>query len=252
MKLTTPQVIGAAAVILAGLSVQAQITEQDGLGTSFLGSPTYLVAAGATSTTQFSVAEGNFGSTGGAGGHGALSQSFDLTSAQAAAGSLSSVQLILSGQVNTFDVELYNLGAYPASGYPSTSASYTPGSLTDMLQSGDSFTYNAGASGAANVVELTFSGADANITFQPNELYVFELDPTTSAATQWARGNLGGPGEMYRMNQFSSGNMGALNGATRDGSFALTLAPSSIPEPSTLALIGLGAAALGSLRRRIM
>lgn len=185
---------------------------------------------------------------GGSGGFGALSQSFELTPAQAAAGSLSTIQLILSGQATTFNVELYDLGPYPASGYPATSATYTPGSLTDLLHAGDSFTYSGAAGGVANVVQLSFSGADANITFAPNELYVFQIDPTTGTSVQWARGSLGGVGEMYRMNQFSSGNMGALNGSTRDASFALTAEPA--PEPSAFAVLGMGLVGLATMVRR--
>jgi len=52
--------------------------------------------------------------------------------------------------MQTCDVELYDLGAYPASGYPATLSSYTPGSLTDLLPAGAQFTYNAGAAGAQN------------------------------------------------------------------------------------------------------
>ena len=44
-----------------------------------------------------------------------------------------------------------------------------------MLQAGDSFTYNAGAGGSANVVQLTFSGADASLALNTGELYVFQL-----------------------------------------------------------------------------
>jgi hypothetical protein len=229
---------------VAGLttSVQAGITEADNLGFSWIGTPTYVPAAGAV-PSSFATAENNYGSTGGAGGNGALSQSFTLSSA----GTLSTIQLVMSGAASTFDVELYDLGAYPGSGYPATSASYTPGSLTSLLQAGDSFSYSGVAAGA-NVVQLTFTGADASLTLNAGELYAFQIDPTSSAGTVWFRGNLGGPGQEYRMNQFTASNMGALNGATRDASFALTLAPA--PEPTTLALAGLGGlASLVALRR---
>ena len=213
-------------------SVQAQVSESDGLGTTWIGTPTFMTASAATFTTS----EGNFGSTGGAGGYGALSQTFVLSQSA----TLQNIQLVLAGNVQTYDIEIYDLGAYPVSGYPANSASYTPGSLTDLLPSGTQFTYNAGASGAQNVAELTFSGADA-VTLNAGELYAFQIDPTTSASSYWARDgvmvlNVQG----YRMNQFTSGNMGAINGNDqRDFSFALTTEP--VPEPSSMALLGLGA-----------
>jgi hypothetical protein len=237
----------------AGLntSVQAAISEAENNGITWLGTPTYLVAAGATAAS-FTVAENNYnaGGAGGAGGFGALSQSFTLSSGQA--GTLSSIQLVLSGSANTFDVELIDLGAYPVSGYPATSASYNPTSLGSILSAGAKFTYAGTAGNNANVVQLTFSGADA-VNLNAGELYAFQIDPTTAPATQtvWFRANLGGLGQEYRMNQFTSGSgvMGALNGATRDASFALTIAPA--PEPTTLALAGLGGlASLVALRRK--
>jgi len=233
---------GVFAATASMLPVQASVTETDGLGTTWLGTPSYLVAAGATAAS-FTTAEGNFGATGGANNHGALAQTFDLTSS----GTLSTIQLVLSGAVANFNVELYDLGAYPASGYPNTSATYRPGSLTDLLTTGLSFAYNGGGGGSPEVAQLTFSGADA-ITLNAGELYAFQIDPTTSASVNWVRGNLGGPVEMYRMNQFSANNMGALNGATRDGSFALALAP--VPEPASMAFFGMGALAGAFMLRR--
>jgi hypothetical protein len=216
-------------------SVQAQVIETDGLGTSWLGTPTFMTAPAASFTTS----EGNFGSTGGSGGFGALGQTFVLSQS----GTLQNIQLVLAGGVQTFYCEIYDLGAYPGSGYPANSATYTPGSLTDLLGGGDGdvFTYNAHASGAQNVAELTFSGADANIVLQANELYAFQIDPAAAQAAYWARDgvmvlNVQG----YRMNQFSAGNMGAINGNDqRDFSLAVTVTP--VPEPSSMALIGLGA-----------
>ncbi|HXR46721.1 MAG TPA: hypothetical protein VN784_04710 [Candidatus Limnocylindrales bacterium] len=99
-----------------------------------------------------------------------MAQSFELGTG----GTLSNIQMVLAGGVQTYDVELYDLGAYPASGYPATSSSYAPGSLTDLLPAGAQFTCNAGASGAQNVAELTFSGADA-ITLNAGELYAFQI-----------------------------------------------------------------------------
>ncbi len=229
-----------AGVLILCQQAQAQVSESDGLGTSWLGTPTFQTGA----PTVFTTSEGNFGSTGGAGGFGALAQSFELSSG----GMLNNIQMVLAGGVQTYDIEIYDLGAYPASGYPATSASYTPGSLTDLLPVGAQFTYNGGASGAQNVAELTFSGADA-ITLNAGELYAFQIDPTTSTASYWARDGVQTVnGQAYRMNQFSSGDMGAINGAIRDFGFAITV--TSVPEPATMSLFGAGIALIGVLIRR--
>lgn len=228
------------AIIAPG--IYASVSETDGLGTSWIGSPTIETVASPTSDTT---SEGNFGSTGGAGGFGALSQSFEATSA----GTLANIQLYLAGGAQTYDVELYDLGAYPASGYPATSSSYTPGDQTDLLTAGDSFTYNAGDGGAQNVAELTFSGTDSSVTLQAGELYALELDPTTSTTSYWVRGGVQTfTGQAYRMNQFSSGDMGAINGAIRDFGMAVTI--ESVPEPTSLALFGLGGLAGAFMIRR--
>jgi hypothetical protein len=214
------------------LPVQAGVLETDGLGTSWLGTPTFQSGL----PTVFTTSEGNFGSTNGAGGFGALSQSFMLNSS----GTLQNIQLVLAGGAMTYHVELYDLGAYPGSGYPATSSTYTPGSLTSLLAAGDTFTYNAGASGAQNVAQLTFSGADALVALNAGELYALQLDPTSAASTFWARDGVQTVnGQAYRMNQFSAGNMGALNGAIRD--FGLSVTVTSVPEPTSMALLGMGA-----------
>src|ERR1035437_794586 len=211
--------------------VQAQISQTSGLGTTWLGTPTIVTATAATFTSS----EGNFGSTSGAGGFGALAQTFELGSS----GTLQNIQLVLAGGVQSFYVEIYDLGAYPGSGYPATSSSYTPGSLTSLLPAGATFTYTAGASGAQNVAQLTFSGADA-ISLNAGELYAIQIDPTAAQAAYWVRDGVQTvTGQAYRMNQFTSGNMGALNGAIRDFGLAVTVTP--VPEPTSMALLGLGA-----------
>src|SRR5208282_4627176 len=107
------------ALALAATTVQAGVSETDGLGTVWLGTPTFQSGL----PTVFTTSEGNFGTSNGLAGFGALSQSFDLGSS----GKLQNIQLVLAGGVMIYDVELYDLGAYPSSGYPATSASYTPG-----------------------------------------------------------------------------------------------------------------------------
>lgn len=239
---TQIKALAAVSALALATSAHAGVSETDGLGTAWLGSPTFQTGA----PTVFTTSEGNFGSTGGLGGFGALSQSFELSSS----GTLQSIQLVLAGSAQTYDVELYDLGAYPASNYPVTSATYTPGSLTSLLTTGAKFTYNGGAAGAQNVAQLAFSGVDANITLQAGELYALQLDPTTSATAFWARDGVQTVnGQAYRMNQFSAGNMGALNGAIRDFGLAVTLAP--VPEPGSIALFGLGGLlSLFAIRRR--
>jgi len=220
---------------------QASVSETDGLGTSWLGTPAFQSGLPAVFTTS----EGNFGSTGGAGGFGALAQSFELGSS----GILQNMQLVLAGSSQTFYVELYDLGPYPGSGYPATSSTYTPGSLTSLLAAGDTFTYNGGASGAQSVAQLTFSGADANITLNAGELYALQIDPAAAQTAYWARDGVQTvTGQAYRMNQFSSGNMGAINGAIRD--FGLAVTVQAVPEPASLALLGGALMALGLVRRR--
>jgi hypothetical protein len=222
--------------------VRASVSETDGLGTSWLGTPTFQTGL----PTVFTTSEGNFGSTGGAGGFGALAQTFTLSTS----GILQDIQLVLAGSTQTFHVELYDLGAYPGSGYPATSSTYTPSSLTSLLAVGDTFTYNGGASGAQNVARLTFSGADANITLNAGELYALQIDPTAAQTAFWARDGVQTvTGQAYRMNQFSAGNMGALNGAIRDLGLAVIVTP--VPEPASMTLMGLGTlAGLMFIRRR--
>jgi hypothetical protein len=240
---------------VAGLtaSVQASVSEAEagGAGGSWAVTPTYLAVSG-TAPNSFATPEGNWAATAGGGinGQGALSESFQLNSGQA--GTLSSIQFVLGGAATTFNLELYDLGTYTA---PAGSATYYPGSQVDLLSSGLQFTYGASVVGANEVV-LTFSGADA-VTLNANDYYVFQLDPVTHGGSggtvQWYRGSSTqtGLGQMYREGQFNTDNtqMGALNGGIRNASFALTTTPA--PEPTTLALAGLGGlASLVALRRK--
>ncbi len=213
-------------------SVHAGVSETDGLGTNWVGSPTFDTSS---SVLTFTTSEGNFGGNSGANGFGALGQTFELTTS----GVLQNIQFVFAGTTQIANIELYDLGPYPASGYPATSATYTPGSLTDLLTAGDQFTYHGGNAGAANVAEVVFSGADANITLNAGELYAVQIDPTATPDMFWVRdGQLPVNGQAYRMSQFSTGTMGAINGSIRDFGLAVTVAP--VPDPGSIALVGLG------------
>jgi hypothetical protein len=229
------------AVALAA-SARAGVTEADGLGSSWIGSPTFMTV---TSPTLGTSAEGNYGS-GGSGSRGGLAQSFVNTTA----GTLNNIQLSVGGTAGAgFNIFLYDLGS--ASGYtPATSATFSPGSLTDLLSAGAGFSYAGGGGGAQSVLQLSFSGADA-VSLSANEVYGFTIEPTTAAAMTWYRGGATAftGGQAYRLGQFSAGNYGAINGGIREFDFALTVTP--VPEPATMALVGFSAL-VGSciLRRR--
>src|SRR5208282_3990220 len=83
-------------------AVQAQVSETDGLGTSWIGTPTFQSGL----ANVFTTSEGNFANGGspanGAGGFGALAQTFELGSS----GTLQNMQLVLAGSVQTFDIEI--------------------------------------------------------------------------------------------------------------------------------------------------
>jgi len=222
-----------------GTAVNAGVSSADGLGTSWLGTPTYVTYANPNPLNNPNgafVSEGNWGS-------GGLAQGFTLSTG----GTLSDIQVTLAGVARTFNIFLYDLG--PASGYVQNgSATFTPGTTLFSSMSLQ-VTYNAGAGGAQNVMQMTFSGADA-VSLLPNQYYAFVMQPTTpiSNDTFWTRGgatpNPGG--QAYRLGQFSAGQYGALNGGVREMGFAVTV----VPEPSTVALTGLALSGLFMMRRR--
>jgi hypothetical protein len=226
------------------LSVQAGVSETDGLGTSWIGTPNFATYPNPTPLANPSgafSAEGNYG-TGGSGTFGGLAQGFYLT----AGGTLDNIQISLSGGVNSFNIFLYDFGpfsSYTQGGSATVNPVSNGGTAVNLLSSGLSFTYNAGAAGALNIAKLQFSGADA-VSLLANEYYVFAIEPLTSASSYWSRGGgstTGLYGQGYRLNQFTAapGQYGAINGGVREFGLAVT-----VPEPSTFAFLGLGLAAL--------
>jgi hypothetical protein len=233
-------------MVSVAVSVQAAVTEADGLGTSWLGTPSYATYPNPDPMNNpngaFS-AEGNYG-TGGSGSMGGLAQGFSLTQG----GTLSSIQLTVSGAPAALNLFLYDVG--PVSGYSQGgSATFNPATAVNLLSAGLSASYQGGAGGAANVMQLTFSGLDA-VSLAANEYYAFAIEPASGGTMYWLRGgNTPNPyGQLYRLNQFSGapGQYGAINGGVREAGFAVTV----VPEPASMALLGLGAAALVVIRRK--
>jgi hypothetical protein len=229
--------LAATLVVLAAgaFSAQATISDFYGLGSTWSGTPSFQTVAAPT----FAAAEGNFGG----GANNGLAQTFSLANA----GTLSSIQIGMAGN-GTFGMALYDLGIAPPT--PTTGSSFTVGA--DLLSSGAAVTsFTTTAFTGSQVANFAFTGADA-ITLSANEYYMFVIMTGTTANTiQWTRGGSAGAtftgGQLFRANSGSTG-FGALNGAIRQGDFALTINP--VPEPAAMTLLGLGTLATLLARRR--
>jgi hypothetical protein len=256
--LTAMSVLALATAAQANTVGGVTVAETDGLGTSWLGSPTFATFPNPTPLANvggggnaFS-AEGNFNQTAGVVtlnepyGFGGLAQTFHLTSG----GTLTDLQFGFSGGATTLGLFIFDLG--PASGYTvATSSTFTPsynGGAPDLLPSGLQITYNGGAGGTLNIASASFTGTGINLL--AGEEYAVALEPTASPSMQWSRSGAvaSPPDQIYRYNQFGGtiGQYGALNGAVRVASLAVTVTP----EPTTMALMGAGIALTGLLIRR--
>jgi hypothetical protein len=205
----------------------------------------------------------------GTAGFGALGQTFEITTPGTYI--LNSVQLEMAGAPATFNVELYDLGAYPASGYPNT-----PQQINSLGNGGSggvnllAWTYVAGTytstydqysfSGTAStsLQTLTFGNLDANVTLRGGELYMLSLDPTANAdGTWWQRGGTESANAAYDtgMGYNEDGNYGMQGFEGKGGgtagirNFDLGVDVTAVPEPCTIALGVFGISSL-LLRRR--
>jgi hypothetical protein len=237
---------------LAGISLAAMTTAQAGVsfsstatGTAWNGSPTYT-----------SVNNANFGglSTGQGdptitGAFGVLAETFTPTSAFTLGSFNTVLQINAAG---TYQVHLYDLGVAGTVSPSASAATYTPGA---DLFSGLSLSLSTTTGSVQGTFSLT--GAD-QVSLLANEEYALELWTPTAVGQNGIlmfRGSVADPGGQMFSGGDSAGarntlaGNGQAGGAPRTGGLALYSA-APVPEPSTFALIGLGAATLFAFRRR--
>jgi hypothetical protein len=263
MKRTATLAAGATIALLGGFIHKAQgqtyIYSTSTAAVSAWGSGTVGFETGATpqgnsgGSTQDNDNWG--GNANGVNGFGSLGEAFVVGQS----GYLSSAQVVLNGAAQTFNVELYDLGAAPAD-FPSGSpqGSNAGGTISsditqynsvtdDLLASPVTFTFN-GTPSSPVVETLNFQGGTSTpLLLQTGQLYLLALDPTANAdGTWWQRGGL--PVTGYNLGE--GVNVDGVDGyqdfegktTVRDFDTDITIAP--VPEPSTMALFGLGALAL--------
>ncbi len=226
----------------AGVSFSSTAT-----GTAWNGSPTYT----SVNNANFATISGGTGQADPAitGAFGVLAETFTPTSSF----TLGSFNTLLSISANgTYQVHLYDLGPANTVSVSASTATYTPG--TDLF-SGLSLSLSTTAASVQGTFSLT--GSD-QVSLQANEEYALELWTPTAIGQNGIlvfRGAVADPGGQMFSAPDSAGARNTLAGngqagaAPRTAGLALYSA-APVPEPSTFALIGLGAATLFAFRRR--
>jgi hypothetical protein len=228
----------AACATLAAVSASADvfITESQGLGSLWLTNASQ--AINAMPVSSYASAEAGWPVSGAGFG-----ETFTATSS----GTLSNIQMYVSGGDSVYLAFLYDLG--PASGFTGVSASFPGGldaSLVTLTPSGNLITAGTQleyfGSASLGVMKLAFSGD--SIAINAGDLYYWRLNLVSGTVMTWERSgsDVYGGGSAYKANSTT-----AFNNAGRDFSLDVFV----VPEPSTVALMSLvGGVALLGWRRR--
>jgi hypothetical protein len=214
---------------------------------SYLGSPFYTSVAASAATT----AQGNPSL-----GSGALNFALSETFTPVSGVTLSEINILggVSAANTTLTLHLYDVTGVDKQG---SSAFYSPG--TDLFGGGAGLSFTVAPTGESQwIFGLSNGGTSDQVSLTGGDTYALEI--WTPAAVgqnnfQWYRGGaVATDGQMMGSHDAASSvsrntiaALGLAGGAPRTASLALY---TTVPEPSTLALIGLCAAALVICRKR--
>ncbi len=152
----------------------------------------------------------------------------------------------------TLSIGLYNVtGVALGAG-----ATYTPG--TDLLGGGSGFTFTlAGQNSSQDILSFDNTTTADQVSLVSGDTYAFEISTPVAqdSQVQWYRGGaVDTEGEMMGTADSTTARttisaLGLAGGAPRTGELAV-YGVSAVPEPTTLALIGAGLAAVVLVRRK--
>lgn len=254
MKIGT-SAICSCALVLAAFNAQAQITYSSGDSLStWNGTPDYT----SMNNANLADAQNAQGSPTITGSYGVIAETFTPTTSFTL-GSFAILLDVTAITSPTYTINLYDLGAANTVSVSASSASYnpyTPSPAGITLDFSDTVTFAATSGGQ---VQGTFTLAAADQTLlAANEEYALEiLIPSADGhnGVEWFRGASEDidPGGQMMVSADAAGERDTLvtdgqTGGQRTGALAL-YAVTPVPEPSSLALIGAGIMALGTIRR---